>query len=88
MCLLVCAVGSLFYPLWKGFEISLAEVRFSDGEALKIDYFFFSSRLHYFPAGAIYVDLDLNISYLPINCTNLVKSTPLLGKSVPFGKKI
>lgn len=37
---LVCAVGSLSYPLREGFEISLANATFSDGDALKIDYFF------------------------------------------------
>jgi len=40
MCMLVCAVGSLFYPLQEGFEISLADVTFSDGDTLKIDCFF------------------------------------------------
>lgn len=37
--LLVCAVGSLSHPLQEGFKISLADVTFSDGDALKIDYF-------------------------------------------------
>lgn len=32
----VCS-GFLFYPLQEGFEISLADVTFSDGDALKID---------------------------------------------------
>lgn len=63
-------MGSLFYPLQEGFEVSLTDITFSGGGGLKINYFFlfiflfFFSRLHYFPAGAIYVEVALNISYL------------------------
>lgn len=62
-------------------------LHFSDGDSLKIDYFFFLSRLHYFPAGAIYVEVDLNISYLLIDYIDLVKSMPFSAKSVLFGNK-
>lgn len=34
---LACAVCSLSYPLQEGFEISLADVTFSDADALKMD---------------------------------------------------
>lgn len=56
----------------------MADATFSDGDSLKIDSFFFF----------FFVELDLNVSYLPINCIDLVKSMPFSAKSVLFGNKI